>query len=73
MIIEEAYLIGNHPASFREGECARIIGAKIVQPDDKPASLCFEVLYGDGRIHFVEVEDYNRDVYVLTTGKSAAM
>ena len=71
MKIEKAFLIGQHPYSFRAGERAEIIGTKIVQPEKLEARLCFEVLFDDGTIDFIPVLSYNNEQYLLTTGKAS--
>ncbi len=57
MKIQDAYLKGVSPYFFRTGETAKIVGTKIVTPENSTPRLCFKVRYSDGLIDYVALQD----------------
>ena len=62
---ESVYLVGTHRYSFRAGEIAKIIGVKIVTPDNLKPRLCYHVEYADGVQDFVQIYN-NCDFEIIT-------
>jgi len=58
MKVVDAGFTGTHRYSFRVGEKARIVGVKMVQPDEGGDwRTCFEVEYFDGKRDYVPLWD----------------
>jgi hypothetical protein len=64
--VEDAYYVGISTHGFREGEPARITGAKICTPSGLPPRLCFIIKYSDGKIDEVPLCDLDK-AYVVKT------
>lgn len=65
MKIELAHLTGKHPNAFRVGEQSIIIGVKIITPFDKTARACFEILYKDGVVDYIPIEEVYNGSYLI--------
>ena len=56
---KDAYYVGTHKYSFRQGEPAKIVGIKTVFRDKEnfPSRVCFHVVYADGFEDWCPIED----------------
>ena len=65
MKTRQAYLVGAHRRSFRQGEAALIIGVKLIQPPNLIERPCYEILFDDGTFDFIPISDVNNGSYII--------
>ena len=59
MTIKPAKIRGTHRYSFRKGEWAKIVGVSLVINDGGTTNLCFNILYDDGFVDYMVIDDAN--------------
>ena len=56
-VIRNARIRGTHPCSFRSGEWAEILGARVCKPLWMDERIAFECRYPDGVLDYIAVSD----------------
>lgn len=57
MKTNRAFYVGTHHYSFRNGEPAEILGVETCFPENHEATICFHIIYHDGKEDWCPVSD----------------